>query len=53
VPATVYPDEPNIFLRALKLAIITSILIAIPTAVAYFAFHYAQGTDPWPLNLTW
>ncbi len=56
-PATVYRDQnwdqPNIFLRSLKLAIITAILIAIPTAVAYLAFHYAQGTDAWPLNITW
>ncbi len=53
MPAAVYPSQPNIFLRSLKLAIITAILIAIPTAVAYLAFHYAQGTDPWPLNITW
>ena len=52
-PAPVYGRPPNLFVRSLKLAVITAILIAVPTAVAYLAFHYAQGTSPWPINLTW
>lgn len=51
--APVYGQRPNLFLRSLKLAVITAILIAVPTAVAYFAFHYAQGTPAWPINLHW
>jgi len=53
LPAPVYGGKQNIFLRSLKLAIITAILIAVPTAIAYLAFHYAQGTDPWPINISW
>jgi hypothetical protein len=45
--------RPNIFLRSIKLAIITAILIAVPTAVAYLTFHYAQDTPAWPINLRW
>jgi len=52
-PAPVYGRQPNLFLRSLKLAIITAVLIAVPTAVAYLAFHYAQGTPAWPLSITW
>jgi molecular chaperone DnaK (HSP70) len=52
-PAYVYQPRPNIFLRSLKLAIITAILIAVPTTVAYVTFHYAQGTPMWPINLRW
>ncbi len=52
--APVYTSRrPNIFLRALRIAVITAILIAIPAVVAYLAFHYAQGTPPWPIRLSW
>jgi hypothetical protein len=52
--ARVYaPPQRNIFLRALRIAVITAILIAIPAIVAYLAFHYAQGTPAWPVRLSW
>jgi molecular chaperone DnaK (HSP70) len=49
-PAPTYYRGPNVFVRALRIAIVTSILIAVPAAVGYLAFHYAQGTPYWPLN---
>jgi hypothetical protein len=49
-PAPVHGGEPNIFVRSLKLAVITAILIAVPTVTAYLAYHYALGTDPWPIS---
>jgi hypothetical protein len=51
--ATSYGRRPNVFLRSLKIAIITAILIAIPVVATYLGFHYAQGTPYWPLNLNW
>jgi molecular chaperone DnaK len=45
--------RPNVLVRALKLAVITAILVAVPTTVAYLAFHYAQGTPPWPIDISW
>jgi len=54
-PATAptYGRRPNVFLRSLKIALITATLIAVPVATAYLGFHFAEGTPVWPLNLTW
>jgi hypothetical protein len=52
-PVPVYRSGPNVFIRSLRIAVVVSILIAIPTTVAYLAFHYAQGTPYWPLSITW
>ena len=52
-PAKTYQGRPNIFLRAIKIALITAILIAVPVAAMYVAFHLAQGTPVWPLDVSW
>jgi len=52
-PAATYRPRPNVFLRSLRLAIIVATLIAVPVVTAYLAFHFAEGTPAWPLNLTW
>jgi molecular chaperone DnaK (HSP70) len=52
-PAKAYRGRPNIFLRAIKIALITSILIAVPVVAMYVAFHLAQGTPVWPLDISW
>ena len=52
-PAATYGRQPNVFLRALRLAIIVAVLIAVPITTAYLAFHFAEGTPAWPLNLSW
>jgi molecular chaperone DnaK len=49
-PGPTYGGGPNVFVRALRIAIIASILIAVPAAVGYLAFHYAQGTPYWPIS---
>jgi molecular chaperone DnaK (HSP70) len=51
--AVTYGRQPNVFLRALRLAIIVATLIAVPVTTAYLAFHFAEGTPAWPLDLTW
>jgi molecular chaperone DnaK len=48
-----YRPRPNVFLRSLKLALITAALIAVPVTAAYLGFHYAQGTPVWPLSVSW
>jgi molecular chaperone DnaK (HSP70) len=52
-PAVTYRRRPNIFLRSLRLALIVATLIAVPVTAAYLAFHFAEGTPAWPVNLTW
>src|SRR6266511_1312603 len=52
-PARTYHPRPNLFLRSLRIAIMTAILIAVPVAAAYLGFHLAQGTPAWPLDITW
>jgi molecular chaperone DnaK (HSP70) len=51
--ATTYGRRPNLLLRALRLAVITATLIAVPVIIAYLAYHYTQGTDYWPISITW
>jgi molecular chaperone DnaK len=52
-PAKTYRGRPNLLLRAIKIALITSILIAVPVTAMYIAFHLAQGTPVWPLDFSW
>ena len=52
-PAAAYRPRPNVFLRSLRLAIIVATVISVPVVTAYLAFHFAEGTPAWPLNLTW
>ena len=53
VQTRTYRGTPNVFLRSLKIALITATLIAVPATIAYLAFHYAQGTPFWPLSIDW
>ncbi|OLB65037.1 MAG: hypothetical protein AUI10_08615 [Actinobacteria bacterium 13_2_20CM_2_72_6] len=52
-PARTYRGRPNFFLRAVRIALITATLIAIPVVTMYVAFHLAQGTPVWPLDFSW
>jgi molecular chaperone DnaK (HSP70) len=52
-PARTYSRRPNVALRALKIALITAALIAVPVIAMYIAFHLAQGTPIWPLDFSW